>query len=171
MIEPMGRGADDLRRAAEELGSRLPQPLAPLARIAFNYRWSWLPGGPELFEELAPHRWAACSNNPVRLLQEVSAGALDRAASDEAFLTRLAEADRAIAEDLAREDATIGSADRDHPVAFFCAEYGVHHSLPVYSGGLGALAGDILKESSDRAVPLVAVGLMYQLGYFRQRID
>jgi glycogen phosphorylase len=59
----------------------------------------------------------------------------------------------------------------DHPVAFFCAEYGIHSSLPVYSGGLGALAGDIVKEASDRALPLVAVGLMYHQGYFRQRID
>ena len=58
-----------------------------------------------------------------------------------------------------------------NPVAFFCAEYAIHGSLPVYSGGLGVLAGDILKESSDRAVPLIAVGLMYRHGYFRQRID
>jgi starch phosphorylase len=166
----MGRGADDLARAAEALASRLPEPLAPLAKIAFNYRWAWLPGGPELFEVLAPHRWAACGNNPVRLLQEVSAGALERAATDEAFLNRIAAVEQAVAADLAREPADT-PVDPERPVAFFCAEYGVHHSLPIYSGGLGALAGDILKESSDRAVPLVAVGLMYQLGYFRQRID
>jgi len=166
----MGRGAEDLQRAAEALAVRLPEPLAPLARIAFNYRWAWLPGGPELFEALAPHRWAACGNNPVRLLQEVSSGALDRAAGDDAYLNRIAAVERAIGEDLARAAAD-GPVDPERPVAFFCAEYGVHHSLPIYSGGLGALAGDILKESSDRAVPLVAVGLMYQLGYFRQRID
>src|SRR5207302_3521826 len=59
----------------------------------------------------------------------------------------------------------------DGPVAFLCAEYGVHVSLPVYAGGLGALAGDFLKEASDRALPMVAVGLMYRKGYFRQRID
>ena len=61
--------------------------------------------------------------------------------------------------------------DPARPVAFFCAEYAVHRSLPVYSGGLGALAGDFLKEASDRALPIVAVGLMYRQGYFRQRID
>jgi starch phosphorylase len=72
--------------------------------------------------------------------------------------------------DLAREPMA-GPVAPDRPVAFFCAEYGVHASLPVYSGGLGALAGDILKEASDRALPLVAVGLMYHQGYFRQRID
>jgi len=64
-----------------------------------------------------------------------------------------------------------GGPSPDHPVAFFCAEYGVHQSLPVYSGGLGALAGDFLKEASDRALPMVAVGLMYRQGYFRQRVD
>ncbi len=67
--------------------------------------------------------------------------------------------------------AAEGPATPDRPIAYFCAEFGVHRSLPVYSGGLGALAGDILKESSDRALPLVAVGLMYRQGYFRQRID
>src|SRR6201999_79468 len=64
-----------------------------------------------------------------------------------------------------------GPVDAANPVAFLCAEYGVHVSLPVYSGGLGALAGDLLKEASDQALPLVAVGLMYRKGYFRQRID
>src|SRR4051794_4421858 len=166
----MAPGAEDLQRAAAELAGRLPEPLAPLARIAFNYRWAWLPGGPELFEELAPHRWAACGNNPVRLLQEVSTGALERAAADEQFLNRIAAVEGEIAADLEREPAE-GPVDAQRPVAFFCAEYGVHHSLPIYSGGLGALAGDILKESSDRALPLVAVGLMYHQGYFRQRID
>src|SRR5690606_35016001 len=64
-----------------------------------------------------------------------------------------------------------GPLDPARPAAFFCAEYAVHQSLPVYSGGLGALAGDILKEASDRALSMVAVGLMYRRGYFRQRID
>ena len=65
----------------------------------------------------------------------------------------------------------VGAVARERPIAFFCAEFGVHRSLPVYSGGLGALAGDLLKEASDRALPLVAVGLMYRQGYFRQRLD
>ena len=166
----MSPGADDVRRAAEALCSRLPAPLAPLGRIAYNYRWSWLAGAPELFETIAPHRWGLCGHNPVRFLQEVSAGTLERAAADEDLLRRIGEIDRAIVEDLAREPMS-GPVAADRPVAFFCAEYGVHASMPVYSGGLGALAGDILKESSDLALPLVAVGLMYHQGYFRQRID
>src|SRR4051794_41311438 len=87
----MGQGAEDLRRAADALASRLPEPLAPLAHIAFNYRWAWLPGGPELFESVAPHRWLLCANNPVRLLQEVSAGSLEHAARDEQLLGRIAD--------------------------------------------------------------------------------
>src|SRR3954468_234849 len=166
----MGRGEADVRLAADGLAARLPAPLAPLARIAFNYRWSWLRGGPELFESIAPHRWYLCGHNPVRLLQEVSTAALERAAGDQQLLGLMAEVQDAIADDLARPAAE-GPVEPERPVAFFCAEYGVHRSLPIYSGGLGALAGDLLKEASDRALPLVAVGLMYQQGYFRQRID
>ena len=64
-----------------------------------------------------------------------------------------------------------GRALQGRPIAFFCAEFGVHESLPIYSGGLGGLAGDLLKEASDQALPLVAVGLMYRQGYFRQRLE
>ena len=164
-------GRSDVDAAAEALGMRLPEALRPLARIAYNYRWSWLPDGRAVFADLAPHRWEACGSNPVRMLQELSARRLEQAAADEAYVARIAAVEQAIAGDLARPAADLAEASPERPVAFFCAEYGVHRSLPVYSGGLGALAGDILKESSDRAVPLVAVGLMYHQGYFRQRID
>lgn len=166
----MGRGEADIRQAGDALASRLPEPIAPLGRIAYNYRWSWLPGGSALFESLAPHRWQLCGHNPVRLLLEVSTAALERAAGDAELLELMAQVEREIAEDLERPPAD-GPVDADRPVAFFCAEYGVHRSLPVYSGGLGALAGDLLKEASDRALPMVGVGLLYQQGYFRQRID
>jgi starch phosphorylase len=163
-------GTTELTAAADALRSRLPEPLAPLADIAYNYRWSWTPGGPELFAALDERRWAACSGNPVRLLQEVHPSVLAERAADEAFVQRLAALketlDAALAEEL---DESVVTTER--PAAFFCAEYAIHHSLPIYSGGLGVLAGDILKESSDRGLPLVAVGLMYGNGYFRQRID
>ncbi len=159
-------------RAASALASRLPWPLAVLARLAYNYRWAWLPDGPDVFNDVDPARWAACGRNPVRLLQETSAEALLRAAGDPALVTRAEQLEAALIEDLARPAATgVAGADPDHPIAFFCAEYGLHVSLPIYAGGLGALAGDILKEASDRALPLVAVGLMYGRGYFRQRVD
>jgi starch phosphorylase len=162
-------GRADLRRAAMDLAERLPDSLAPLARLAYNYRWSWLPRGAEPFRSLDPERFESCGQNPVRLLQEASARSLHRAAHDPALLRRVAELETQVEADLGRPP--VGGIDPAHPVAFLCAEYGIHVSLPVYSGGLGALAGDLLKSASDQATPLVAVGLMYRKGYFRQRID
>jgi glycogen phosphorylase len=162
-------GRSELGQRAQELAERLPGELAPLTRLAFNYRWSWLPGGPELFAALDPERFEQSGHNPVRLLQELSGAAIQRARGDAELLARAADLEAAVATDLRRPfDRRL---DAEHPVAFLCAEYGVHVSLPVYSGGLGALAGDLLKEASDCAIPLVAVGLMYRKGYFRQRID
>ena len=106
---------------------------------------------------------------PVRLLQETSGDALARAAGDRTLLARVATLEDTFTADLRRPSA--GPVAPERPIAFLCAEYGVHRSLPNYSGGLGALAGDLLKEASDRALPLVAVGLMYRHGYFRQRLD
>jgi starch phosphorylase len=163
-------GSADLRRAADQLAARIPALLAPLARLAYNYRWSWTPGGPELFASLDPHRWAVCQHNPVRLLQEASRGGLDRAAADRHFRHR---AQSLLEECLSAGGPvpSIGDITLQRPVAFFCAEYGIHPSLPIYAGGLGVLAGDALKAASDLGVPMVGVGLLYRQGYFRQRID
>ena len=165
----MNDGREDIRRAATELAGRLPDALAPLARLAYNYRWSWLPGGAELFQSIDAERFALALQNPVRLLQEASNADLRRAAADDGLLERAAAVEAQVKADLDRP--YYPSIDPARPVAFLCAEYGVHVSMPIYSGGLGALAGDLLKEASDCAVPLVAVGLMYRKGYFRQRID
>ena len=166
----MTAGNDELGRAAAALAARIPEPLAGLARLAYNYRWSWLPGGTDAFRSIDERRWRLCGNNPVRLLQEASWEAVSRTAEDGAALERIAAFEQAVQDDLARPAAD-GPVSPERPVAFFCAEYAIHSSLPIYSGGLGALAGDILKEASDRALPLVAIGLMYRRGYFRQRID
>jgi starch phosphorylase len=166
----MHLGAEDLRRAADQLAARLPSALAPLARIAFNYRWSWTTGGDELFEGIDPHRWRVCGHNPVRLLQETATAALERAAA-----TPEVRRHAYSLEECLTVEASMRARDEelrpDRPVAFFCAEYGVHPSLPIYAGGLGVLAGDLLKAASDAGIPMVAVGLMYRQGYFRQRID
>lgn len=167
---PPRDGGEDLRRAATDLAERLPDALAPLARLAFNYRWSWLPGGAELFAAVDRERFELCHQNPVRLLREAPSHALRRAAGDRELLERACDLEARVRADLVRAPAP-GPIDPARPVAFFCSEYGVHASLPIYSGGLGALAGDLLKEASDRALPLVAVGLMYRKGYFRQRMD
>ena len=165
----VGWGDAGLDRRAADLAARLPEPLAPLARIAYNYRWAWYPRGKEVFRSIDADRWRLCGENPVRLLQEASSEALALAADDGDLLARAAALEDAFAADLGRP--SVGPIAPERPVAFFCAEYGVHHSLPVYSGGLGALAGDLVKEASDQAVPLVAVGLLYRQGYFRQRLD
>lgn len=163
-------GHSDLARAADALVARVPAPLAPLARAAYDYRWAWTPGGPELFAAVDPGRWERCGEHPVRLLQEADRDALERAAADPGLVERAGALEASLRADRERPPAS-GPVSPEHPVAYFCAEFGVHRSLPVYSGGLGALAGDILKEASDLAVPMVAVGLMYRQGYFRQRID
>ena len=167
----MTTGSEDIQRAAAALVERVPPELVPLARAAYNLRWSWTPGGAETFASIDPHRWQLSAENPIRLLTEAPTDALRRAARDPALPGRAAALEAEIEDDLARPAATAGPATPERPVAFFCAEYGIHASLPIYSGGLGALAGDILKEASDRALPFVAVGLMYHQGYFRQRID
>ncbi|MGO9977174.1 MAG: alpha-glucan family phosphorylase [Solirubrobacteraceae bacterium] len=163
-------GESEVQAAAADLAARIPEPLAPLARIAYNYVWSWLGGGHELFRSVDADRFEACNRNPVRLLREASGRSLNRAAQDADVLARAAEMEARIKAHLERP-ADTGVIEADRPAVFLCAEYAVHESLPVYSGGLGALAGDFLKEASDLALPFVAVGLMYRKGYFRQRID
>jgi starch phosphorylase len=163
-------GSSDIQAAAAALRSRLPEPLAPLADLAYNYRWSWTPGGPELLCSIDPRRWELCLGNPVRLLSETPPARLEELASEQDFLGRMRALADAVSERLS-EPRLDEPVTEDSPAAFFCAEYAIHKSLPVYSGGLGVLAGDILKEASDMGLPLVAVGLMYRHGYFRQRID
>ena len=165
----MRDGRDDLRWAIAQRELRLPEPLAPLGRLARNYRWSWTRGGPQLFAHLSRHGWDRAGENPVRLLRDLSVAELEQAAADEGYVAELhrvaAEFDAAVDVDAAAD------ALRQGTVAFLCAEYAVHPSLPIYSGGLGALAGDILKEASDQQVPMAAVGLFYRQGYFHQRLD
>ena len=163
-------GEHDVEAAAAELAERLPEPLMPLARVAYNYRWSWAPDGAACFGALDPERWVAVGSNPVRMLREASRSALERAAGDRELTTRVAALAALVERDRTRP-AGPWPWDDDAPVAFMCAEFGVHASLPVYSGGLGVLAGDLVKEASDLAIPLVGVGLLYRTGYFHQRID
>src|SRR5215207_5531516 len=120
----MSAGTDDIARAAELLAARVPEPLAGLAHLAYNYRWSWTPDGPDVFRAVDPDRWERCGENPVRLLQEADPALIERAAADTGLLDRIAAVQAAVQADLARPDATGRS------VAYFCAEFGVHRSLP-----------------------------------------
>lgn len=137
--------------------------LAPiLEQLAYNLRWSWDPATRDLFQRLAPEPWAR-THNPI--------AALKSAINEPA---RLAEHAESILDRHADLDQYLNSAPRvkDVPrIAYFCAEFAIAESLPIYSGGLGVLAGDHLKAASDLGLPLVAVGLLYRYGYFRQIID
>ena len=166
----MAPGDHDVANAVAALAARLPEPLAPLAELAYNYRWTWAPDGAGTFAAIDPDGWARVGANPVRLLLDVPSKRLAEVASDGDLLRRVAELAAAVDADLRRPGEPAPS-DGEGPFAFLCAEFGVHASLPVYSGGLGVLAGDILKEASDLAVPMVGVGLLYRTGYFHQRID
>ncbi|MBK6277698.1 MAG: DUF3417 domain-containing protein [Gammaproteobacteria bacterium] len=163
-------GERDIDRAVAELQEGLPERLRPLARVAYDYRWCWAADGPAVFAAIDPERWVRTGGNPRRLLTETHRATLGRAAGDARFVDRVARLADELAADRARPWLG-GVASPDRPIAFCCAEFGVHASLPIYSGGLGILAGDILKEASDLALPMVGVGLLYRTGYFHQRID
>ena len=162
-------GSRDIDRGVNALRARLPATLSPLADLAYNYRWTWSVGGPDLFRRIGPAAWERANHNPVLFLRE-AVHAVDRASQDPELVEMGERLAGEVAADLARPWSDRGPAP-ERPIAFFCAEYGVHCSLPIYSGGLGALAGDYLKQASDSALPLVAVGLLYRQGYFHQRLD
>ncbi|HWX09049.1 MAG TPA: DUF3417 domain-containing protein, partial [Gaiellaceae bacterium] len=144
---------------------------AVLAEIASNFSFSWTPGARALFARLAPERFAELQHNPTALLSELTDEDLAYGLTPE-----YAENLRHVRERLAfaRARRTWWEEQQlpdDFLVAYFSAEFGLDESLPVYSGGLGILAGDHLKAASELGVPLVGVGLFYRRGYFRQRLD
>lgn len=164
-------GDSDIQRAVQALAQWLPAPLQPLAGVAYDYRWSWAADGAAVFRDIDPARWDRCRANPLRQLTETARAQLRQAADDAALVARIDALARELRADRQRAAWSAGALSPQRPVAFFCAEFGVHGSLPIYSGGLGVLAGDILKEASDLALPLVGVGLLYRTGYFHQRVD
>lgn len=157
--------------AQETLAEQLPRRLRPLARLAFNFWWSWHTERDEPWRSLDAAAWEACGRNPVRLLRELPRHVLEAAAVDRAMLGRMDILARGLDGVLSAPFAPAPPAGPEGPIAFLCSEYAIHESLPIYSGGLGVLAGDLLKEASDRRLPLVAVGLLYRRGYFHQRLD
>jgi len=163
--------SDARAHRGDDIAARLPRELAPLARLAFNVWWSWQPRAGEVFREIDPVRWEASGRNPVKTLRDTSAACLATAARNKALVARVRALDAALESDLSRPFSWPEVATVERPIAFFCAEYGLHASLPIYSGGLGVLAGDWLKEASDSGLPMVAVGLYYRRGFFRQRLD
>lgn len=144
--------------------------LLPLESLAWNYWWSWAPDGAAVFRDLDPELWEEYEHNPRELLARVSPYRLAEASSDPVYLERVQRLAQRFDTYISAAPVSTGAITADHPVAYFCAEFGIHNSLPLYSGGLGILAGDHLKSASDLNLPLVAVGLLYRYGYFRQRL-
>ncbi len=151
----------------------MPERLACLRELAYNLRWTWDHEASELFVRLDADLWEDTNHNPVRLLQAIDQTRLDEAAEDEAFLAHL---DR-VCQSLQSYMTKPGWFPRRYPgmndltIAYFSMEFGLARCLPMYSGGLGVLAGDHLKSASDLDIPLVGVGLLYQKGYFTQYLN
>ncbi len=151
----------------------MPERIAGLGELAYNLWWSWHPAARMVFKTLDRVAWKESGHNPVKMLKELPPGTLEAAAQEPDYCHHvdavLARFRREIAakKGCFYEDAT---EPEPLPIAYFSAEYGLHHSLPFYAGGLGFLAGDHLKECSDLGVPLVAVGFIYPEGYLRQKI-
>ena len=152
----------------------LPAGLAALHALALNLRWSWHAPARALFERIDPDLWNATRHNPVRVLVEVDAGRLEQLAADADFVGTVRRQAAELHAYLQADDtwyARQQGAAETLLVAYFSAEFGITECLPIFSGGLGVLAGDHLKSASDLGVPLIAVGLFYHEGYFTQQID
>ena len=151
----------------------LPESLAPLETLAKNLYWSWNPQFIELFKRIDPALWAACGHNPVKLLGNVAQPRLEALSQNESFLNELNRISESLGSYLEAPTwfQKVCGNPSDVVIAYFSAEFGLHECLPIYAGGLGILAGDHLKSASDLGIPLIGVGLMYQKGYFRQRLN
>ncbi len=154
--------------------AHLPERLLALEQLSMNLRWSWEQPTQELFAAIDPELWHSCGRDPVALLGAVSPDRLEELAADEAFTARLDALDADLTEYLTEPRWYQGQQDSGAAlpaaIAYFSMEFGVAEALPNYSGGLGILAGDHLKSASDLGVPLIAVGLHYRSGYFRQAL-
>ncbi len=152
----------------------IPERLSRLRDLAYNLWWTWRPDAQQLYIDLDPQLWEEVNHNPVRFLSRVQSGPLERAAQDPDYLARLdavlSELDQYMADQNTWFRRTFPD-QKDLTIAYFSPEFGLHESLPIYSGGLGVLAGDHCKEASDLGLPLVGVGFLYPQGYFVQRID
>ncbi len=154
----------------------LPKRIERLGELANNLWWSWHEEGKQLFRSLDYVLWRTSGNNPVKLLRDIDAENLESAGRDPIFqrlydsVLQRFDADMSM-DCSARWLGEEGGGGIGGQIAYFSAEYAIHNSLPIYAGGLGVLAGDICKESSDQGLPLVAVGFMYPQGYFHQHVS
>ena len=146
--------------------NNLPDALKPLKELAFNLWWSWNYEATNMFAEIDPDKWKALEYNPVRLVESLSQEEINRLQSDQKFIGRL---NKVYAE--FKNYMTEAKNKPEEMIAYFSMEYGLHNSLKIFSGGLGILAGDYLKQASDSNKNMIAVGLLYRYGYFNQELS
>ena len=146
--------------------SRIPEELEKLSEIARNIWWAWNFEATELFRDLDPELWKECGQNPVLLLERMSYEKLEALAKDKVILRRMNEVYTKF-----RDYMDVKPDEQRPSIAYFSMEYGLSSVLKIYSGGLGVLAGDYLKEASDSNVDLCAVGFLYRYGYFTQTLS
>lgn len=147
--------------------SSVPESLARLMDLSKNIWWSWNVQAQELFRSIDPRLWKRTKGNPVEVLQQVNYARLNELENDSGFRERM----NAVLADFEQYIREKKDDRKEDPIAYFSMEYGLHASLQLYSGGLGVLAGDYLKQASDDKVHMVAIGLLYRYGYFTQRIS
>lgn len=146
--------------------SNIPEKLAPLKELSRNIWWAWNNEARELFQTIDAEIWEECEHNPIVLLEKVSYDRFQELENDKTFMDKLDVAYQLFQNYLKERENTEGPQ-----IAYFSMEYGLHDSLKIFSGGLGILAGDYLKEASDQKVNLVGIGLLYRYGYFKQTIS
>ncbi len=154
-------------------GFDLPERLQRLSELAYNLWWTWEPEAARLFGRLDYDLWGQLGHNPIRLLREVGRPRLNQAAEDKGYLANFDHVFAEFDSYMNQRKTWTSQAYPElngRPIAYFSMEFGLHETLPIYSGGLGVLAGDHLKEASDLGLPLTGVGFMYAEGYFSQRI-
>ncbi len=142
--------------------------------LGHNLWWSWHPEVNNLFRDIDPIRWRQVDHNPIALLREFTPERLAVRASEMVLHSRVNYAYRRLQEYLNANNtwaATNAGVLGARPVAYFSAEFGIHESLPIYSGGLGVLSGDHIKSASGLGIPLIGIGLYYSHGYFKQHLD
>ncbi|MCP4376464.1 MAG: glycosyltransferase family 1 protein [bacterium] len=152
----------------------LPPKLKQLSEIAANLWWSWHGDALKLFRRLDRDAWENCGHNPVAILGQLGQDRLEKLAEDDGFISHMHRVHEGMQRYLTHGGWWPKKFPTEHTgplVAYFCAEYGITETLPIYSGGLGVLAGDHMKSASELNVPLVGIGLLYQQGYFRQRLN
>jgi phosphorylase/glycogen(starch) synthase len=152
----------------------LPEKLSDIRDIAYNFWWTWNENSKILFKEMDPTLWEKVNHNPVHFLNLISSDLLTQYSNNNEYMEKynhtLSIFKQYCSDPEIYQPCPIVPFSAEHPIAYFCMEYGIDYCLPIYSGGLGVLSGDYLKTISDMHIPMIAIGLFYKQGYFHQTI-